>query len=220
VRGYLHTFVGASMPQLIVSVEGVQTHHVYLQQERTTLGRKPHNHIVLADFAVSGDHCEFMLKGLTDVIVEDLGSTNGTYINNKMITRHRLSDGDEITIGKFNILYLSANELSDEGQTVAMHLEASPVSQASGALHACFKVLSGSSAGMELPVVKAVATFGKAGVALVAIAHRRQGYFISCMEATVVPTLNGLPITDNPVLLSDYDVLELAGTTMQFSLKP
>jgi pSer/pThr/pTyr-binding forkhead associated (FHA) protein len=206
------------MPQLIASVEGVETHHVYLHKDSTTLGRRAENDIVLADLAVSGRHCAFEQVGLTDVYVVDLGSTNGTYIDGRMVRRHLLQDGDQMTIGKFKILYRSANELTDESHTVAMPLELSSPAP-DGPLHASLRVLSGSSAGLEIPVVKAVATFGKPGVAVVAIAHRRQGYFISCMEAADPPTLNGQPITDEPILLLDHDVLDLAGTSMEFSLQ-
>ncbi len=205
------------MPQLIASVDDVEIYRTYLTRDRTSLGRKPHNHIVLTDLAVSGEHCMFELKGL-GVEVQDMGSTNGTYINGKMIERHLLQEGDVIAIGKFKIHYHSANELTDEGKTFAMGLDAG-YQASTGAVQACLKVLTGSSAGLELPVVKAVSTFGKPGVAMIAIAHRRQGYFISCIDATHVPTINGHPISDEPILLLDYDVLELAGTTLEFSLK-
>lgn len=207
------------MPQLITSVDGVEIQRVYLTLERTTLGRKPHNHIVLTDMAVSGEHCAFELTGLTDVVVFDLNSTNGTYINGAMVRMHLLHDKDVIAIGKFKILYLSANELTDEGNTFAMPLSSGQAHSNSGAMQASFKVLTGSSAGLELPVYKAVSTFGKRGVAMVAIAHRRHGYFISCIEALVIPKLNGMPITEEPVLLNDFDLIELAGTTLEFTLK-
>lgn len=207
------------MPQLITSVDGVEIQRVYLTLERTTLGRKPHNHIVLTDMAVSGEHCAFELTGLTDVVVFDLNSTNGTYINGAMVRMHLLQDKDVIAIGKFKILYLSANELTDEGNTFAMPLSSGQVHSNSGAMQASFKVLTGSSAGLELPVYKAVSTFGKRGVAMVAIAHRRHGYFISCIEALMIPKLNGMPITEEPVLLNDFDMIELAGTTLEFTLK-
>jgi pSer/pThr/pTyr-binding forkhead associated (FHA) protein len=203
------------MPQLIASVEGVEIHHVYLTLDRTTLGRKPHNHIVLADLAVSGEHCAFEIKGLSDVYVQDMGSTNGTYINGAMVKRQLLQNDDVITIGKFKVLYRSANELTDNS-TAAMPLELPPT----GSLNASLKVLVGSSAGLEVPVVKAVSTFGKPGVAMLAIAHRRQGYYVSCMDATAAtPKLNGQTITDEPRLLADHDVLDLAGTSLQFLLR-
>src|SRR3954452_6438747 len=98
------------MPQLIASVEGVQIKHVYLQKDRTTLGRHPDNDIVLDNMVVSGRHCIFELKGLADVFIEDLGSTNGTYINGKMVKRQPLRDGETIAIGNFRIRYLVESE--------------------------------------------------------------------------------------------------------------
>jgi FHA domain len=210
---------GAGMPQLITTVDGVEIHRTYLTRERTTLGRKPHNHIVLTDLAVSGEHCAFELSGLTDVVLMDLGSTNGTYLNGAMLRMQLLQEGDVITIGKFKIQFFRANELMDECKTVSMPLYDGQSAASTGAMQASLKVLSGSSAGLELPVSKAVSTFGKPGVALVAIAHRRQGYYISCMEAMQTPKLNGMAITDEPVLLTDHDVIELAGSALEFLLK-
>ena len=69
------------MPQLIASVEGVAVKRIYLTRDHTTLGRKAGNDIVLDNLAVSGNHCAFELRGLADVFVEDLGSTNGTLVN-------------------------------------------------------------------------------------------------------------------------------------------
>jgi pSer/pThr/pTyr-binding forkhead associated (FHA) protein len=204
------------MPQLITSVEGVEVHRTYLTKDRTLLGRKPGNDIVLMDLAVSGEHCAFELQGLSDVVVQDLRSTNGTYVNDHMVKRHVLRDGDVLKIGRFRVEYLSANELTNEGRTVAMSLEGSSAN--AGNMQARLKVLTGSSAGLELPVAKAVSTFGKHGVALVAIAHRRNGYFISCLEATEPPTVNGLRVPNDPILLSPGDVLALAGTTLEFLL--
>ncbi len=206
------------MPQLITSVDGVEIHRVFLTRDRTTVGRKPDNHIVLTDPAVSGSHCSFELTGLTDVVVIDNGSTNGTYINSNMVKMHLLQDGDVIAISKFKIHYHSTNELTEEGRTAAMPLHEMEFPSSSGALQANLKVLTGSSAGLELPVVKAVSTFGKRGIATIAIAHRRQGYYISCIEAIQVPTLNGNPIGDEPMLMHDYDVIELAGSKLEFQL--
>ena len=156
------------MPQLIVSVEGVKIQHVYLHKNRTTLGRKLHNDIVLENMAVSGEHCAFELHGLMDVYVEDLRSTNGTYLNGKMIVRQRLADQDVIAIGKFRIQYLSSSEPPDSGGiTSTMKLDVINPLAGSSLRHASFQVLSGSSAGLEVPVVKAVTTFGKPGVAVV-----------------------------------------------------
>jgi hypothetical protein len=206
------------MPQLIASVEGVEIKHVYLQKDRTTLGRSPDNDIVLENMVVSGHHCVFELHGLADVIIEDLRSTNGTYINGKMVRRQKLNDGDVIAIGNFRVQYLAASErpsgFSPETMTMKFDGEGSPK-----LVHAIFQVLNGSSAGLEMPVVKAVTTFGKPGVSVVAVSHRRDGYYVAHLDGASAPTLNGDAIGEAPVLLSNHDVLELAGTRMLFLLK-
>jgi len=201
------------MPHLIVSVEGVEIRHVPLRKDRTTLGRLPDNDIVFDNMVVSGHHCAFDLKGVADVFVEDLGSTNGTYINGKMVKRQLLHDGDVIAIGNFRIQYQAAAAVSS-GFGATMSWLAEPQRSA----HASFQVVNGSSAGLEMPVVKAVTTYGKPGVAVVAVSHRRNGYYVAYVEGDSQPTLNGGPLGVDAVQLANNDVLELAGTRMLFRL--
>jgi len=208
------------MPQLILSIDGVEIRRVNLHKDRTTLGRKPHNDIVLNDMVVSGDHCVFDLEGLADVYVEDLGSTNGTCLNNKMLRKERvrLRDHDLLGVGRIRIQFLSASDPGDFGKTTSMPLEGPGLAGDTAISHARLRVLSGSSAGLEVPVVKAVTTFGKPGTAVVAISHRRHGYFVTVMEGASGPTLNSVPIGAEAAPLSEHDVLELAGTRMVFLL--
>jgi len=206
------------MPQLVLSIEGVEIRRVNLNHKRTTLGRKPHNDIVLADLVVSGEHCAFNLEGLADVYVEDLHSTNGTYLNGQMVKQQKLRDHDVITVGRIHIEYLSSSPPGEFGKTTAMPLDAAGA-VGHAAPHASLRVLSGSSAGLEMPVVKAVTTFGKPGIAIVAISHRRSGYFVAVMEGGDGPLLNGRAIGPDPTILSEGDELELAGTRMRFCLK-
>jgi hypothetical protein len=203
------------MPQLIASVEGVEIKHVYLQKDRTTLGRNADNDIVFDNMVVSGHHCVFELRGLADVYIEDLRSTNGTYINGQMVKRQRLHDGEVIAIGNFRIQFLQESE-RPSGFSETMQMKVDP---AAASMHAVFQVLSGSSAGLEVPVVKAVTTFGKPGVSVVAVSHRRDGYYVAHLDGDTKPTLNGDAIGERPVLLSNNDVLELAGNRMLFRLQ-
>jgi hypothetical protein len=206
------------MPQLIVSVEGVEIKHVALRKDRTTLGRHPDNDIVFDNLVVSAHHCAFELKGLADVYIEDLHSTNGTCINGRMITREQLHDGDVIAIGNFRLQYAAAafGHPSGFGSTTAWRVE--PEMAPTLSRSASFQVVNGSSAGLEMPVVKAVTAFGKPGVSLVAVSHRRDGYYVAYLDGTRQPTLNGGPLGVEPVQLTNNDVLELDGTRMLFRL--
>jgi pSer/pThr/pTyr-binding forkhead associated (FHA) protein len=217
LRGPADPTTMLSMPQLIVSVEGVEIKQLRLRRGRTTLGRSPENDIVLENMVVSGHHCEFELGGQAEVYIEDLSSTNGTYIGGKLVKRQRLNDGDVIEIGNFRIQFLEDADRPSGFSTETMTMTEGENSART--VHAIFQVLNGSSAGLEMPVVKAVTTFGKPGVCVVAVSHRRDGFYVAFLEGANAATLNGDAIGDNPMLLSDHDVLELASTRMLFLLK-
>jgi hypothetical protein len=204
------------MPQLVVSVEGVEIKHVPLRKQRTTLGRLPDNDIVFDNMIVSGHHCAFELEGVATVYVEDLHSTNGTYIDGKMVKRQQLRDGDVIAIGNFRLQFVAtaAAQQSFGHSTTAFQALPEAIPR-----HASLKVVNGSSAGLEVPVVKAVTTFGKPGVSVVSVSHRRDGYYVAYLEGESQPTLNGGPIGMEGQLLANDDVLDLAGTRMLFRLQ-
>lgn len=205
------------MPQLIASVEGVEIKRYQLTKERTKLGRKPHNDIVFDNMVVSGEHCVFEMQGVSDVYVVDAGSTNGTYVNDHMIkSRQLLHDGDVLAIGNFKLVYEATAKPTGFGETAAFK---SSVYPGNAGLHASFRILTGTSAGLEVPVVKAVTTFGKPGEAVIAVSHRRTGFFVAYMEGAQRPTVNGTPLGENAVELSPEDVIDLAGTKMRFLLK-
>ncbi len=82
------------------------------------------------------------------------------------------------------------------------------------------QILSGPSAGKEMVLVKALTTLGKPGVQVAVIAKRPQGYFITHVEGTNYPVVNGHPLDGQAHALHDHDVIELAGVKMEFYLKP
>ncbi len=77
-------------------------------------------------------------------------------------------------------------------------------------------MLSGAAAGREVALVKVVTTIGKPGVAVAAITKRPHGFVVAHVEGTNRPSVNGTIIGAEPVSLRHGDLLELAGTQMQF----
>jgi pSer/pThr/pTyr-binding forkhead associated (FHA) protein len=212
------------MPKMIVSIDGVVIKEVQLTKDRTTLGRRPYNDIVIDNLAVSGEHAVIQLAG-NDVHLEDLNSTNGTYVNGKAIKKQQLANNDVIEIGKYKIKYVNEQQEAGFERTMVIKagsagVAAAPVAAAAPAAaagNAVIKVLSGAAAGREVPLVKVVTTIGKPGVAVAAITKRPHGFVVAHVEGANKPTLNGAPIGAEPVTLKDGDVLELAGTQMQFA---
>jgi pSer/pThr/pTyr-binding forkhead associated (FHA) protein len=78
-----------------------------LDNELTRVGRHPDSEIFLDDITVSRRHAEF-LRSAEGYVVRDVGSLNGTYVNRERIDAVPLSSGDEVQIGKFKLVFLSA----------------------------------------------------------------------------------------------------------------
>ena len=223
------------MPKMIVSIDGVVIKEVQLTKDRTTLGRRPYNDIVIDNLAVSGEHAVLQLTG-NDVFLEDLNSTNGTYVNGKAVKKQLLQNNDTVEIGKYKIKYLT-EQAPDYEKTLVMKPgmmpQAAPTYASSSPLAggapsgfgglggtpvpaAAIKVLNGAAAGREVALSKVVTTVGKPGVQVASITKRPGGYVFAHVEGTARPTVNGNPVSAEPVQLKNGDVIELAGTQMQF----
>jgi len=106
------------MAKLIIKLDGKVESEYELTSENTTIGRHKNNDIQIDNLAVSGHHSQ-VIKIMDDCFVEDLNSSNGTYVNGNLIKKHALKDGDEIKIGKHQLRYINeaaANVSDSEDQ--------------------------------------------------------------------------------------------------------
>ncbi len=228
------------MGKLVVSLDGVVIKEVQITKDKTTLGRRPYNDIVIDNLAVSGEHAVLQMVG-GDVFIEDLNSTNGTYINGKAIKKQLLTHNDTVEIGKYKIKYL-VDDSGEYEKTMIMRPAAHaapplgaghpsqsahpgmPGHSAFGGLGAAaptpaaasIKVLNGAAAGREVTLTKVVTTVGKPGVQVASITRRPNGYAFAHVEGANRPSINGVPLVGDSVPLRNGDVIELAGTQMQF----
>ena len=197
------------MAKLVLSMNGAVQGEYELNQERFTIGRKPENEIQIDNLAVSGKHA-LIITILDDSFLEDLGSTNGTYVNGKLVKKHALKDGDVIAIGKHELKYINENASEDEDEfEKTMIIKPGSASAAVAAAQAAEKagagadseaaspgggggggmplgrltVLNGPIAGKELELTKALITLGKPGTQVAVISRRPQGYFLTHIES-------------------------------------
>ncbi len=222
------------MGKLVVSLDGVVIKEVQITKDKTTLGRRPYNDIVIDNLAVSGEHAVLQMVG-ADVFIEDLNSTNGTYINGKAVKKQLLTHNDTVEIGKYKIKFIVEDGADYEKTMIlrpgarppasAPQPQAAPVSGFApsnfGGLGttvapASIRVLNGAAAGREVALTKVVTTVGKPGVQVASITKRPGGYVLAHVEGTLHPTVNGNPVVGETVHLKNGDVIELAGTQMQF----
>ena len=231
------------MGKLIVSLDGVVIKEVQITKDKTTLGRRPYNDIVIDNLAVSGEHAVLQMVG-ADVFIEDLNSTNGTYINGKAVKKQLLAHNDTVEVGKYKIKFLvedstdyertmilkpgsgaapgaSAGVSREPAAAVAMAGDMRPTNfgglQASANLGpATIRVMNGAAAGREVALTKVVTTVGKPGVQVASITKRPTGFVLAHVEGAKRPNVNGNPLAGETVGLKNGDVIELAGTQMQF----
>lgn len=219
------------MPKMIVSLDGVVIKEFELTKDRTTLGRRPYNDVVIDNLAISGEHL-LLLRNGPQVQIEDLNSTNGTFVNGKAVKLQALAHGDLIEVGKYKVKFLQDNP--DAGFEKTMVYRPGALPQAGGANSAtptpaamppiaaapavpgAIHVLNGAAAGREMKLVKVVTTLGKPGVAVAAITQRGAAYTLSMVDGQSAPQLNGQTIGPEPVILRHGDTIELAGTQMRF----
>jgi pSer/pThr/pTyr-binding forkhead associated (FHA) protein len=258
-----------------------------MTKERYTVGRLPDNDVRIDNPAVSGHH-SLIINILNDSFLEDLNSTNGTYVNGKLIKKHALQHGDVITIGHHQLRFAdqqinepeqdefektmviptgqqhaaqlakaekaadkavaavdeaaegvkldpedaAALEGESKSQSLGETVAAEPAHSATSAdidprsipnalPLAKLQVLSGSFAGRELELTKALTTLGRPGVQVAAITRRAEGYYIVHVESGKegdYPLVNSQPIGPKAKKLTDKDVVQLAGVKMGFFL--
>ena len=261
------------MARLILSLDGQTLAEYNMTKERYTVGRLPDNDIRIDNAAVSGHH-SLIINILNDSFLEDLNSTNGTYVNGKLIKKHALQHGDVITVGHHQLRYVDdqaaqapedefektmvitpSGQMEKQVAKAAREVEAAAVKEANKEppkrptvaadteppkLRRSFnpsatqnvdeaaapllplaklQVLSGTFAGRELELGKALTTLGRPGVQVAAITRRAEGYFIVHVESGKTegfPLVNGMAIGPQARKLQDNDVIQLAGVKMGF----
>jgi hypothetical protein len=90
------------MPKLVLLTEGFAGRTYELSVEKTTVGRVEDNAFQIAEPSVSSHHAEILLRG-NDVVIKDLNSTNGTYINGEKVTEATLKPGQTLKLGSVEL---------------------------------------------------------------------------------------------------------------------
>ncbi len=235
------------MASIEISFNGEVERTVQLDKKTCTIGRKQDNDIYLDNLAVSGHHARIVTL-LNDVFIEDMGSTNGTYLNGILVKKNSLSNNDIIKVGKHEIRYIDEDSVNytDFEKTMIINPDSDGMEETEGSAaidqsvgkilteikstdsgrkpqqSARLKLISGANDGKELELTKVLTTLGKPGVQVAAITRRPTGYYLIHIDGgdnSSRPKVNDAEIGSQSKPLSHGDVIEVAGVSMKFLLE-
>ncbi len=219
------------MAQITLTFVG-RTVGVYgLERERLTIGRRPDNDIHIENLAVSGYHA-VVLRTDEGHVIEDLNSTNGTYLGDAPVKRHLLRPGDILRVGKHELVYSTEEKTAAEAPKAAAPSPAPSTATdtsfsiaagdttAPGAVvrlpPAAIRVLNGSRRGTELTLEHPRTRLGRPGKPSAVIIRDSRGYLFVPTEGKEEVFVNDQSPAEGGHLLENRDVVEIAGLQAEF----
>jgi hypothetical protein len=229
------------MAKLVIKFNDTVIDQIVLKPGDMNIGRRPGSDILLDNMAISGNHASIFTIG-EDSFIQDLNSTNGTFVNNKRITKHHLQNGDVISIGNHTLSYINENAAKG-GPNLAKTVIINPHQQ-EGLLaeaaakppapsqkpvtrepapettrHGSLFILSGSNSGKRIDLTQPVTNLGRAGKRAGVISRSGQRYLLLPGDEGQAPKLNGTRVGVHGEELKNGDMIEIADARMQFYLK-
>jgi ribosome-associated protein YbcJ (S4-like RNA binding protein) len=207
------------MAQLILTYNDTLLARYPLRGEPLRIGRSRDNDIRITQDTASGHHAQ-VLCASNGVFVKDLGSTNGTFVNGRMIRQGRLEDGDVISVGKHELRYLESDEgLEDTAAPEAEAPEAANDGPPPAPLVGRLRFMNGPSRDRVLDLKGRMTAIGRAGDPIVAVASGRKRCFVVRLgeEAALSRVaVNGRPVGRRARKLHAGDVIEVGEVRMEF----
>ncbi|HXX76243.1 MAG TPA: FHA domain-containing protein [Nitrospiraceae bacterium] len=225
-------------PKLIIKLHGAEAKEIELTQPEFTIGRHHRNDLVVEDPAVSGHHAR-IVKIHAVYFLEDLGSTNGTFVNGAKIDRQQLKDTDLVKFGKHHLIFRDESEMALRPESHSVS-EMDKTMVATGSIRngrgsapqqvGMIQVLSGRTDQSEYELTKHLTSIGAqdgatikltgwfAPMTAAIIGRRGPQYYIVPTGAGKTIQVNNTVVTDQ-VDLKDGDLLHVGRVKMYFSLK-
>lgn len=216
------------MEKLVIKKDNARVDEFVIDQQQITIGRDSESDLPLNDPSVSRQHARIQ-RIYTDLYVEDLGSTNGTSLNGRNVTKHVLKAGDRLIIGSFVIdLVQEAEEAEDDlDKTVVIRPEvvaaarsgkpATPPRKLQPKV-ATLRFFRGPNKGSTEKIDRSLFTIGKPGENVAVIARRPQGFYLLHIGGSSFPRINDEEIdSKGGVQLREGDVVEVGDYVAEIS---
>lgn len=230
-----HRRFSKRVPLIVVKFKDKVIYKHLLKKERATIGRNPESSILIDNTAVSYDHA-VILREKDEFFVQDLGSKNGTVVNNKTIEKHKLFNGDQVTIGRHELLFeeegtYTMNETCppsvEQAQAEQLNYSGTTLIKTAGLKAPSLTMLKGGKGKVSLG--QKVTTIGKSpecdivvkgllvGDIAARICSEHDGFYLNYEKGFTKPTINGQTVKGN-VKLKSSDLIELGSLKMRFHM--
>ena len=210
------------MSKLIVLKDGAVVNEIQLGEGKLVIGRDQDCDVALGDTSVSRRHAS-VTHVFHEYFVEDLGSTNGTLLNNRTVTKHILKHGDVLQVGEIELRFETEEKASDkddpERTTVirpqkgaSAPVVARKVIPKTATLH----FFRGPQQGRSEKINRSLYTIGQPGGDVAVIARRPQGFFLLRIGKESHPKINSKEVeSSSGVQLHEGDLLEVGESLVE-----
>lgn len=208
------------MAKLTLSFKDKVLKVYFVESGEIVIGSDPSCQIHIDSLALQPRHASITTENRKSVL-RDLGSVDGTYVNNKQLNGpHQLKHDEIIRVGKHTLLFTTdpVDELADE---LPPQLEQDPSKlkiTPKTPKHAWLQLMNGANVGKTISLARNMTNIGKAGVQTAVITRRDEGFFLSHLEGERTPLVDGEPIGEKSRKLNDGNIIQIGNIKMQFTL--
>jgi len=207
------------MDKIVIFKDNAEMAEIQLDKQEYSIGRDADADIRLNDPSVSRHHAR-LIKAYTDFFIEDLGSTNGSQLNGRSISKHVFKSDDKLTIGSFSLCFVSevSTEEGDIDKTVVIQPDVARAARSRRLSSlkitpksATLRFFRGPQKGSSEKVDRSLYTIGKPGGHVAVIARRPKGFYLLHIGGDSYPRINDEEIQAGGagVQLNEGDVLEV-----------
>ncbi|MFA5982725.1 MAG: FHA domain-containing protein [Methylococcaceae bacterium] len=209
------------MTRLSVFFKGRAIHSYQFESGVVHIGRDESNDITIDSLAVAKAHAAIILRDIGSTI-KQLNDDYPLIINGAKTKECALNNNDKISLGKHDILFYTAEANFTASATDSLvnkdvellNLEINNSLQTGPAAN--LQIMNGNNIGKILPLKKAMTRLGHTGSGIVAIAKRKEGFFISALEESETISVNNQPINGASRRLQNNDMIIIDNTSLQF----
>ncbi len=218
------------MSKLVIYKDDAVLSEIQLDDRKLVIGRDSDSDITLSDQSVSRRHAAIS-RVFNEYFIEDFGSTNGTLLNSRAVTKHILKNGDHLQIGNFDIRYEGDKDSSAEAEedlerTVVLRpkKKKQPKVEVSATISpkvATLHFFRGPDKGNSKVINRSLYTIGQPGGEVAAIARRPQGFYLLRITNSSHPKINNEEVEGGSgVQLNEGDLVEVGDNLARISFKP